>query len=30
MVLLNEKNNCCRKEIDDMSSEWKTLFEIVS
>ena len=27
--LLNEKNNCHRKEIDDVSSEWKMLFEIV-
>ena len=27
--LLNEKNSCHRKEIDNMSSEHKTLFEIV-
>ena len=29
MGLLNEKNNRWRKEIDDASSEWKMLFEIV-
>ena len=29
MGLLNEKNNHCRKEIDNASSEWKTLFEII-
>ena len=27
--LLNKKNNCHRKVIDNASSEWKTLFEIV-
>ena len=27
--LLNKKNNHCQEEIDNMSSEWKMLFEIV-
>ena len=29
MGLLNEKNNHCQKEIDNVSLEQKTLFEII-
>ena len=27
--LLSEKNNCHQEEIDNVSSEWKTLFKII-